>query len=121
MLLQTIHWPWHGMAPIGAAEGRAAIPHAMKGSSISPLASSIPAQLQTINWLRHGVTPIGVAEGLAPQEKLATLQARCLALYGYARGGGPVGQSYASLRLSRLACDLLEAMVRACHCAGPCD
>lgn len=64
---------------------------------------------RTINWLRHGVTPIGVAEGLAPAEKLATLQARCLALYGHVRGSS-MSQSPGLLRLSRLACDLLNAM-----------
>lgn len=66
--------------------------------------------LQTINWLRHDVTPIGVAEGLPPAEKLAKLQARCMALYGFARSSA--APAYGDLqRTSQLACDLLHAMV----------
>ena len=66
--------------------------------------------LQTINWLRHGVTPIGVAEGLPPAEKLATLQARCMALYGFARSSAlPAAGSLQ--QLSQVACKLLHAMV----------
>jgi hypothetical protein len=66
--------------------------------------------LQTINWLRHDVTPIGVAEGLPPAEKLATLQARCMALYGFARSSAlPAAGSLQ--QLSQAACKLLHAMV----------
>lgn len=70
---------------------------------------SLPA-LQTINWLRHDVTPIGVAEGLPPAEKLATLQARCMALYGFARSSA-LPAAGGLQQLSQAACKLLHAMV----------
>ena len=81
-------------------------------ASPMPIAEHAVPTMQTINWLRYGVTPIGVADGLAPAEKLAVMNARCLTLYGHERGSGSTAAPGEVTRLSRLACRLLGAMVR---------